>query len=194
MLTKADKLLDCISSDDLFDRYGKHITDRLTQISPNQIKFVQKLIGDVLFEDEMETLIRNCKVVDMGKKEVYSRPSVPIQHTFPPRFQQYQFSHYNVPQTFQYQQPQTEPLRELEQQLPTGAFKQTTNQLETQSTVTNTPPASFQYQQPQTEFPRQLAIPEHFNKPQTNSKHNQPSLASGSVLAEKVTIFSCKNA
>jgi len=191
VLTKAEKRLESISSDDLFDRYGKHIADRLRQISPNQIKFVQKLIGDVLFEGEMETLNRNCKVVDMGEKEIYSRPSVPIQHTFPPRFQQYQFSHNNIPQTFQYQQPQTEPLRELEH-LHTGAFQQTKNQLETRSTVTNTPPASFQYQQPQTEPLREL---EHLHTGAFQQTTNQLETESAvtSALAEYVTVFSGEN-
>lgn len=142
MLIKAEKRLESITNDDLFDRYGKHIADRLRQISPNQIKFVQKLIGDVLFEGEMESLNRNCKVVDMGQKEFHSRPSIPIQHTFPPRFEQNQFSQFNVPQSFQYQQPQTEFPRQLGQ-LHTGAFQQTTNQLETRSAVTNTPPESL---------------------------------------------------
>lgn len=202
VLTKAEKRLESISSDDLFDRYGKHIADRLRRISPNQIKFVQKLIGDVLFEGEMETLNRNCKVVDMGEKEVYSRPSVPILHTFPPRFQQHQFSHYNVPQTFQYQQLQTEFPRELEH-LDTRALHQSTNQLETQSAITNTPPASFQYQQPQTEYPRQLGhlntgtLQQTTNQLETESAvSNTPSAspASGSALAEYVTIFSGENA
>jgi len=82
------------------------------------------LIGDVLFKGEMESLNRNCKVVDTGEKESHSRPSIPIQQTFPPRFEQNLFSQFNyVPQTFQYQH--------------------TTNQLETGSSITNTPPATL---------------------------------------------------
>lgn len=76
MLTKAEKRLESITAHDLFDRYGKHIADRLRQISSNQIKFVQKLIGDVLFKGEMESLNRNCKIVDMGEKEAYSHSSI----------------------------------------------------------------------------------------------------------------------
>lgn len=135
VLTKAEKRLESITADDSFDRYGKHIADRIRQISSNQIKFVQKLIDDVLFEGEMESLNRNCKIVDMGEKEAYSRSF--IQHTYPPRFEQYQYSQY-VPRSFQYLQPRTESPHQLGP-LHTGEFQQTTNKLETESAVTNTP-------------------------------------------------------
>jgi len=85
VLTKAEERLESITADDLFDWYVKCIADWLRQIISNQIKFVQKLIGDVLFEGEMESLNRNCKIVDMGEKEAYSSTS--IQHTYPPWFE-----------------------------------------------------------------------------------------------------------
>lgn len=160
VLTKAEKRLESITANNLFDRYGKHNADRLRQISPNQIKFIQKLMSDVLFEGEMESLNRNCKIVDMGEKEAHSRPSISIQHTNPPRFEQYQLLQYNVPPSFQYQQPQTEFPCQLGA-LRTEALQQTTNQLATGSAVNNTPPAP---------------------------------LASGSALAEYVSIFSDQNA
>lgn len=160
MLTKAEKRLESITANDLFDRYGKHIADRLRQISPNQIKFVQKLISDVLFEGEIESLNRNCKIVDMGEKEAHSRPSIPIQHTYPPRFEQYQLSQYNVPPSFKYQQPQTEFSCQFRPPY-TEALQHTTSQLATGSAATNTPPAP---------------------------------LASGSALAEYVSLYSDENA
>lgn len=82
VLTKAEKLLQSITADDSLDRYGKHIADWFGQISSNQIKSVQKCIGDVSFEGEMKSFNRNCKIVNIGKKEVYSCSS--IQHTYPP--------------------------------------------------------------------------------------------------------------
>ena len=78
----------------------RHIADRLRHIKQNQITFVQKLISDVLFEGEMESLNKNGKLMDLGLKEVQSRPSQ--QETYPPHFERYNISQYEPPWGYQY--------------------------------------------------------------------------------------------
>uniref|UniRef100_A0A182N428 MADF domain-containing protein n=1 Tax=Anopheles dirus TaxID=7168 RepID=A0A182N428_9DIPT len=49
--------------DDCFDVYGKHISHKLRSLSQHQNTMAQKLINDVLFEAEMATLNRHCRIV-----------------------------------------------------------------------------------------------------------------------------------
>lgn len=53
--------------EDSFDRFGKHVADRLRAVAGDQVKFAMKLIGDVLFEAEMVSLNRNCKIDIVGE-------------------------------------------------------------------------------------------------------------------------------
>lgn len=49
--------------EDQYDVFGKHVAHRLRDMNPNQVKYAQKLISDVLFEGAMESLNRSCKIV-----------------------------------------------------------------------------------------------------------------------------------
>ncbi|KAF6208948.1 hypothetical protein GE061_014691 [Apolygus lucorum] len=64
-VSRAERGLASEYPEDWIDRYGKHIADRLRRIKPHQIKFIQKLVSDVLFEGELETLNKNWKLVEM---------------------------------------------------------------------------------------------------------------------------------
>lgn len=143
IMTKAEKQLESINADDSFDRYGKHIADRLRQVSPQQIKFVQKLIGDVLFEAEMESLNKNFRIVDVGEnKEIHFRS--PTSHyekqpTYPPPYKPFQYRQHDVPQPCLPQQTQAEALFQHGFHA-TDTFRQTPQQLETERALP-TPPA-----------------------------------------------------
>uniref|UniRef100_A0A0A9W3G8 Cadherin-5 n=1 Tax=Lygus hesperus TaxID=30085 RepID=A0A0A9W3G8_LYGHE len=75
VMGRAERRLESVATEDSFDRYGKHIADRLRQIKPHQIKFIQKLVSDVLFEGELEALNRNWKLVEIMPKESQSSTS-----------------------------------------------------------------------------------------------------------------------
>ncbi|KAJ8943799.1 hypothetical protein NQ318_012444 [Aromia moschata] len=62
--------------EDSFDRFGKHVADRLRAVAGDQVKFAMKLIGDVLFEAEMVSLNRNCKIDIVGENrlQLFQRP------------------------------------------------------------------------------------------------------------------------
>uniref|UniRef100_A0A182X0A5 MADF domain-containing protein n=1 Tax=Anopheles quadriannulatus TaxID=34691 RepID=A0A182X0A5_ANOQN len=48
--------------EDAFDIFGKHVAYKLRSLNKQQSILAQKLINDVLFEGEMETLNRHCKI------------------------------------------------------------------------------------------------------------------------------------
>ncbi|KAL1490302.1 hypothetical protein ABEB36_013018 [Hypothenemus hampei] len=52
-----------INKKDLFDIFGQHVANKLRTLCKEQNIFAQKLINDVLFEAEMESLTRNCRVL-----------------------------------------------------------------------------------------------------------------------------------
>ncbi|KAJ8952809.1 hypothetical protein NQ318_008126 [Aromia moschata] len=62
--------------EDSFDRFGKHVADRLRAVAGDQVKIAMKLIGDVLFEAEMVSLNRNCKIYIVGENrlQLFQRP------------------------------------------------------------------------------------------------------------------------
>jgi hypothetical protein len=47
--------------------YGRHIAHKLRGLKGKQNVFAQKLINDVLFEEEMEALTEDFKVINCGK-------------------------------------------------------------------------------------------------------------------------------
>ncbi|XP_054260753.1 uncharacterized protein LOC128985353 [Macrosteles quadrilineatus] len=57
----GDKL-NSVKESDPHDIFGKHVADRLRNLKPHQLKFAQKLISDVLFEADMESLNRFCRI------------------------------------------------------------------------------------------------------------------------------------
>lgn len=81
--------------------------------------FAQKLINDVLFEAEMESLSRNFKVVDVGEPQYHFgsiRGNYGFQQYVPPPIGQYQHVpsqigqyRHTPPQLGQYQQQQQMP-------------------------------------------------------------------------------------
>ena len=87
ILSKAEQKLDSITTSDSFDTYGKHIADRLRQMKPGQVKFVQKLISDVLFEGEMESLNANCKLTVSGQRDLQPLTSS-VGEAYPPHYGQ----------------------------------------------------------------------------------------------------------
>ncbi|XP_066902071.1 uncharacterized protein [Halyomorpha halys] len=53
---------------DEFTQFGIYVANKLRKIHSSQIKFAEKLIGEVLFEAEMGTLNRNWKLIeDIGQ-------------------------------------------------------------------------------------------------------------------------------
>ncbi|XP_053667608.1 uncharacterized protein LOC128717957 [Anopheles marshallii] len=50
------------NNEDSFDIFGKHIAYKLLSLNKQQYILAQKLINDVLFEGEMETLNRTCNI------------------------------------------------------------------------------------------------------------------------------------
>lgn len=61
------KKLTSMKEDDTYDIFGKYVADRLRKINPEQYKFAQKLIGEVMFEAEMDSLNRYSKI-DLGNQ------------------------------------------------------------------------------------------------------------------------------
>ncbi|XP_056641549.1 uncharacterized protein LOC130448286 [Diorhabda sublineata] len=57
-MQKVGEKISFYKADDCFDRFGKHVADRLRDAKPHQQKIAQKLISDVLFEADMESLTR----------------------------------------------------------------------------------------------------------------------------------------
>lgn len=67
----VSKKLTSMKGDDTYDIFGKYVADRLRKINQEQYKFAQKLIGDVMFEAEMDSLNRYCKITgnyDLGNQ------------------------------------------------------------------------------------------------------------------------------
>lgn len=50
--------------EDSNNAFAAHVANKLRNIQPDQLKFVHKLISDVLFEAEMQSLNRNFILVD----------------------------------------------------------------------------------------------------------------------------------
>ncbi|XP_049284056.1 uncharacterized protein LOC125764169 [Anopheles funestus] len=55
--------------EDSFDIFGKHIAYKLQSLNKQQYILAQKLINDVLFEGEMETLNRKCSIMDRNNHQ-----------------------------------------------------------------------------------------------------------------------------
>ncbi|CAG9840706.1 unnamed protein product [Diabrotica balteata] len=112
ILSKAGQKLDSITTSDTFDTYRKHIADRLRQMKPGQVKFVQKLISDVLFEGEMESLNGNCKLKVTRQGEIQSLPSF-VGESYPPHYGQTISPQFLQPQQQVAHQPLMEQLAHL---------------------------------------------------------------------------------
>jgi hypothetical protein len=69
VLTMFGDKLQLLEGDESFDRFGKHVADRLRAVNTDQVKFAMKLIGDVLFEADMTSLTRNSKIVAVGETQ-----------------------------------------------------------------------------------------------------------------------------
>ena len=65
------KKLNSLQQEDSFDVFGKHIANKLRSVNRQQNIFAQKLINNVLFEAEMDTLTRSFKVVDLGEPQYH---------------------------------------------------------------------------------------------------------------------------
>uniref|UniRef100_A0A903WQY6 MADF domain-containing protein n=1 Tax=Anopheles darlingi TaxID=43151 RepID=A0A903WQY6_ANODA len=59
------KKLESLQNEDVFESFGKYVASKLRGVSSEQSAIAQKLICDVLFEAEFDTLTRNFKVADM---------------------------------------------------------------------------------------------------------------------------------
>uniref|UniRef100_A0A182VZ77 MADF domain-containing protein n=1 Tax=Anopheles minimus TaxID=112268 RepID=A0A182VZ77_9DIPT len=56
------------NGEDSFDIFGKHVAYKLQSLTKQQYTLAQKLINDVLFEGEMETLNRRCGIINRKSK------------------------------------------------------------------------------------------------------------------------------
>ncbi|KAG8318594.1 hypothetical protein J6590_001715, partial [Homalodisca vitripennis] len=60
------KKLESLQAEDAFQVFGKHVANKLRDVSTSQNAIAQKLISDVLFEAELGTLTRNFQIVNMA--------------------------------------------------------------------------------------------------------------------------------
>lgn len=65
MIQLAGARLKEIRPDDEFDAYGKYVAYKLRSLKGQQSVFARKLINDVIFEGELETLTRDFKLMNM---------------------------------------------------------------------------------------------------------------------------------
>lgn len=68
VLQLAEEKLKEIKDEDAFDVFGKHIAFKLRSLTERQNMFAQKLINDVIFEAQMETLTKDFKIINCAKK------------------------------------------------------------------------------------------------------------------------------
>lgn len=62
------KKLESLQAEDAFQVFGKHVANKLRDVSTSQNAIAQKLISDVLFEAELGTLTRNFQIVNMASQ------------------------------------------------------------------------------------------------------------------------------
>ncbi|KAG8337730.1 hypothetical protein J6590_015392 [Homalodisca vitripennis] len=62
------KKLESLQAEDAFQIFGKHVANKLRDISTSQNNIAQKLISDVLFKAELGTLTRNFQIVNMASQ------------------------------------------------------------------------------------------------------------------------------
>lgn len=67
VMALVGKKLESCKEDDCYDTFAKHVANKLRALTGQQNMFAQKMINDVLFEAEMESLSRYSRVVDMGQ-------------------------------------------------------------------------------------------------------------------------------
>lgn len=63
------KKLDSLQAEDAFQVFGKHVANKLRNVHSQQNTFAEKLISDILFEEEMGSLTRHFKIVDMTDRQ-----------------------------------------------------------------------------------------------------------------------------
>lgn len=86
VMSLIGKKLQTVKEEDSFDRFGKHVADRLRAVNSDQVKFAMKLISDVLFEADLTSLGRNSKVMSgMGAESCFSsgKHNFEGQETYP---------------------------------------------------------------------------------------------------------------
>lgn len=66
VLMLAGEKLKAIHSDDEFEVFGKYIAHKLRVLKGNQQIFARKLINDVIYEGELESLTKDFKVMNCG--------------------------------------------------------------------------------------------------------------------------------
>ncbi|KAG8334640.1 hypothetical protein J6590_085956 [Homalodisca vitripennis] len=62
------KKLESLQTEDAFQVFGKHVANKLRDVSTSQNAIAQKLISDVLFKAELGTLTRNFQIVNMASQ------------------------------------------------------------------------------------------------------------------------------
>lgn len=83
VMSLVEEKLQSLKPDDSFDVFGKHVANKLRSVSKQQNMIAQKLINDVLFEADMESLTRTFKVLDVGQSQSSFRPSNVFRVTAP---------------------------------------------------------------------------------------------------------------
>lgn len=81
LMNKVGKKLENLNPKDSFNIFGEHVANKLRTLTVEQNIFAQKLINDVLFEGEMESLTRNFRILDTGKpQKITGVKQKPIVH------------------------------------------------------------------------------------------------------------------
>ncbi|KAG8316695.1 hypothetical protein J6590_044483 [Homalodisca vitripennis] len=101
VLQLAGQQLKAIRPDDEFDAFGKYIAHKLRSLKGNQSVFARKLMNDVIYEGELETLTKDYKVMispsqQFNPQQLY--PPLPNQPYFPQQSDQIFYSQMPYPQ------------------------------------------------------------------------------------------------
>lgn len=127
----AGQQLKNMRPDDEFEAYGKYIAHKLRSLKGNQAVFARKLINDVIFEGELETLNKDFKVTNseiiannpqhllpMGNhQQFYPQmiPQQPYSQTCNPQIPDNQPPYYSPSSSYHpptHQQPRAQPSTE----------------------------------------------------------------------------------
>ncbi|XP_050499722.1 uncharacterized protein LOC126883079 [Diabrotica virgifera virgifera] len=89
MLSSADEVIELagerlknIHPDDEFEAYGKYVAHKLRSLKRTQAIFARKLINDVIFEGELETLSKDYKVMNSQpyNPQLYHQQPYPLPY------------------------------------------------------------------------------------------------------------------
>lgn len=110
ILTLAGEKLKAMSSDDEFQVFGKYVAHKLRGLKGNQQIFARKLINDVIYEGELESLTKDFKVMNCAASVSFTnnQPARPQNYYYndPPNAH---FSGYGFPQSYPQQTPPVQP-------------------------------------------------------------------------------------